>query len=440
MDTSLAGTCQTWDGMMASCLLLFPVRLVPVSGNRWWRFDGGPVDRSRFDAARDETADLFLRLSREHSSLPERVGLARQEKDVAARAMVADWDQSLEKVVAEAVAQYLAVDADRLEAEKSELTRPVLDRLAEVHELAARTMKDALDKVEGFYGRHGGVLADLNNLILEAERVSKSGDLLLPRIVEAEKVVRREGVQVPGFDALAREAKASVSGLETVNVDASTARQVIVEAGKAEGLVAECEEYAGRLLEQKRAVLSAAGSYGTRLRSFESKKASLEQAMSALRRNHKQQGWDDLADSDTAFQDHVGEADRAHNLMCWLIQAPMVDVEQAHRMLVDSRAAADAADRVCAAVEERLKFLADAEADPDALVVSVEREMVDAARFLRQKPVAVQQRFAFTVNSLNKRVDALKVQSGRVPASRLVDDVNRVSKDIKMMVSTIRKS
>ncbi|GAA4804874.1 hypothetical protein ACFQ0K_00115 [Nocardioides caeni] len=380
------------------------------SAPRWWR-------RSRdlaLRAAREAQADAQQAMVHLESLEVDLVELSAIDAAAAAHRaglpvtgfttpLSQDWDRLSVQTGIPAL-RFYELDAafDPGVDHEEDVARRFATDLAEV---AAR-LRDQLPQVEQFRARHASALAaaaalrdEVPGLIATVEDLQRtsgrgladagSGGLADPAALAAHN-------RATTLLGQARQSAADRRWAEA-HVRATEAREA------AENAAERVQDLGGDATRVRNGLLSVR----TRRAALATQQGRLPDVMSRLRRGYTLSAWRHVEKADQIVARDLREVDEGlPRLEALLAQRPL-DVPAASAVLADVRTSLGEAEQVLRTAIDLLERLDRVSADPGTLLGELRRRLVDARRFVAGLPGNNGARYAFTLDNLAGRTDAL---------------------------------
>ncbi|RFU19288.1 hypothetical protein [Geodermatophilus marinus] len=418
----------------------------PEPRGRWWRRGRDAAlaqARSEAAAAREAAAAAMLALDAELSGLSEDVaahedaGTARvaAQRPPAADPVVQQW-QELSTRTDAVIGRYLAAlsAADPAQDDDVVRVRTTRDALGG----SARALHEVLPLVRDFRARHAGPLGSARGARTLGPR----------RLAEAEAAVARARAALAAAGeevtdpALGRDLDAAVRAAREAGAALAAGRPVTGGAA-AERARAGAESVAARaasLPARAADVRRGAASVRTRREALGTRHARLAPVMSELRRRYTHRAWADVERAPERAAAALAEVDDALDRLAGLLAAPPLDVPAAALALEQVRGASARVDQEIASATGRLEELDAVATDPGRLLGGVERDLVDARRFLAALPEGRGERYRSTFDNLARRLRVLEteVRGHRPDWGHVVTEARSIEQGLAAMVRTAR--
>ncbi|MFJ2778455.1 MULTISPECIES: hypothetical protein [unclassified Kitasatospora] len=371
------------------------------AGGGWWGRRGGESMRADAKAARDAAQQAFYELDSTQRDVRLAVETVRAAEDGAtARRATADFEAISGRIDQVTVNYLAALDAHDLDAE----------------ELEAGAAARARHQLEDVKGQLGSAQAELNAFLERLQPVLQHAESQLMRVTPAVEQAKRsllaattalEAVRGAGLRAddlatrlaeLAPELGRLNEGAARHGVAATLQRAENVQE-RADAIAAD----AGQLPERAREIDRRVASLRTRIQALETKAATVEPALSELRRRFSTACWQDLqrvpdqvAETGRAAEQKLAEAARARDEQRWA---------DATGAIGTVRALLDTADGSVVAVNERLRQLNEVQHDPNREIERTRFALRDAQRLAMAGRQAPDPRHAGPLDAAVGRLD-----------------------------------
>jgi hypothetical protein len=204
----------------------------------------------------------------------------------------------------------------------------------------------------------------------------------------------------------------------------------------AESVTARAQALPARAADVRR----GAASVHTRGEALRTRHERLAPVMSELRRRYTHRAWADVDQAPQRAAAALAEVDGAIVRLDGLLAAPVLDVPAAAALLEQVRGAAARVDAEIRSATDRLARLDAASADPGALLGTVQRELVDARRFLAALPDGRGQRYRSTFDNLARRLQTLEteVRASRPDWGHVIAEARSIEDGLAAMIRTAR--
>ncbi|MDH6705338.1 chromosome segregation ATPase [Kitasatospora sp. MAA19] len=377
------------------------VALASAGSGGWWGRRGGEGVRADAKAARDAAQEAFYELDSTQREVQLAVETVRAAEDEAtARRVLADLE-AISGRVDQVTVNYLgALDAYNLDDEA----------------LDAGAATRARRQLEDVKGQLGSARAELNDFLQRLQPVLQRAEQQLMRVTPAVEQAKRallqasnalDAVRGAGLraDDLAARLAELAPELGLLNEGparhgvAPTLRRADEVKQRAEAIAAD----AGQLPERAREIDRRVASLRTRIQALETKAATVEPALSELRRRFSAACWQDLqrvsaqvAETGRAAERKLAEAARARDEQRWA---------DATGAIGTVRALLDTADGSVVAVNDRLRQLNEVQHDPNREVERARFALRDAQRLAMAGRSAPDPRHAAPLDEAVARLD-----------------------------------
>ncbi|MFB7615279.1 hypothetical protein [Kitasatospora sp. NPDC056181] len=370
-------------------------------GGGWWGRRGGEGVRADARAARDAAQQAFYELDSTQREVRLAVETVRAAEDgAAARQAAADFAAISGRVDQVTVNYLAALDAHDLDAE----------------ELESGAAARARHQLEDVKGQLGQALAELNGFLQRLQPSLQHAESQLMRVTPAVEQAKRallaattalESVRGAGLkaDDLAARLAELAPELGRLNEGAgrhgvaATLRRAEQVKERADAIAAD----ASHLPERAREIDRRVASLRTRIQALETKAATVEPALSELRRRFSTACWQDLqrvpdqvAETGRAAEQKLTEAARARDEQRWA---------DATGAIGTVRALLDTADGSVVAVNERLRQLNEVQHDPNREIERTRFALRDAQRLAMAGRQAPDPRHAGPLDAAVGRLD-----------------------------------
>ncbi len=390
------------------------VRVAGGGGGRggWWRRS----DNLRADAkaARDAAQEAFYELDstqREVQLAVETVRAVEDEQTV--RRTRADFQQISARVDEVTVGYLAALDAHDLEAE--ELESSTAARARQQLEQAQRQLDAARGELTGFLGRLQPLVDRAEAQLMKVTPAVEQAKRSLLGATTALESVRDAGMRA---DDLAARLAELAPELTRLNEGAGRhgVQDTLRRAEDVRRRADAVRDEAGQLPEQAREIDRRVGSLRTRIQALETRSATVEPALSELRRRYAVACWQDLQhvpaqipEAVRTAQAKLAEAVRARDEQRW---------PDATAAIGTVRALLDTAEGSVAAVTDRLRQLTEVEHDPQREIDRARFALRDAQRLAMSGRQTPDPRHAAPLDAAVGRLDRAVAQleeAGRHP-------------------------
>ncbi len=413
---------------------------------RWWRRDR-EAGRREATAARESAAAAMLELDAALADLPDAVAAAEeagagptagtggrrdQHRIPVPDSLARDWrdlSAHADAVIGDYLQALAAPDDETGDARAA--ARALTD--------AAAALRQVLEEVRRFREQYGAVLAAASRTRAAAATVVTAAADALAGARAALARAADAGLADPGAQALVDDAAAGLAGAEAALLQRRAA-DALAAADRArhaaDAAAARARDLPGRAAEVRR----GAASVRTRREALGTRHERLAGVMSELRRRYPLPAWADVERAPQRAAAGLADADAALAALTSALAAPVLDVPEAAALLARVRAAAGRVDEEVRAATGRLERLDAVRADPGALLVRVQRAVVDARRFLGGLPEERARRFRRTFEDLARRLPPLEAaaRADRPDWGAVLREAESIERGLAALVRTAR--
>ncbi|WP_308129732.1 hypothetical protein [Kitasatospora aureofaciens] len=377
------------------------VGLASAGSGGWWGRRGGEGVRADAKAARDAAQEAFYELDSTQREVQLAVETVRAAGNAAtSQRAQADFEAISGRVNQVTVNYLAALDAYDLDDEA----------------LDAGAAAQARRVLEDVRGRLGSARAELNDFLQRLQPTLQHAEQQLMRVAPAVEQAKRallaatnalDAVRAAGLRADDLAARLAELAPELARLNEGAARHgVAATLQRADGMRQRADAIAAdaaQLPERAREIDRRVASLRTRIQALETKAATVEPALSELRRRFSAACWQDLqrvpeqvAETGRAAERKLAEAARARDEQRWA---------DATAAIGTVRALLDTAEGSVVAVNERLRQLNEVQHDPNREVERARFALRDAQRLAMAGRQAPDPRHAAPLDEAVARLD-----------------------------------
>nr|WP_326847181.1 hypothetical protein [Streptomyces kaniharaensis] len=388
--------------------------LASAGSSGWWGRRGGDGVRADARAARDAAQEAFYELDSTQREVQLAVETVRAAGDGATSQRAQADFEAISGRVNQVTVNYLgALDAYDLDDET----------------LDAGAAAQARRVLEDVRGQLGSARAELNEFLQHLQPTLQHAEQQLMRVTPAVEQAKRallaasnelDAVRAAGLRADDLAARLAELAPELGRLNEGAARHgVAATLQRADSVRQRADAVAAdaaQLPERAREIDRRVGSLRTRIQALETKAATVEPALSELRRRFSAACWQDLqrvpeqvAETGRAAERKLAEASRARDEQRWA---------DATGAIGTVRSLLDTADGSVVAVNERLRQLNEVQHDPNREVERARFALRDAQRLAMAGRQAPDPRHAAPLDEAVARLDravAVLEAAGRHP-------------------------
>ncbi|MFJ2578707.1 hypothetical protein [Kitasatospora aureofaciens] len=377
------------------------VGLASAGSGGWWGRRGGEGVRADAKAARDAAQEAFYELDSTQREVQLAVETVRAAGNAAtSQRAQADFEAISGRVNQVTVNYLAALDAYDLDDEA----------------LDAGAAAQARRVLEDVRGRLGSARAELNDFLQRLQPTLQHAEQQLMRVAPAVEQAKRallaatnalDAVRAAGLRADDLAARLAELAPELARLNEGAARHgVAATLQRTDGMRQRADAIAAdaaQLPERAREIDRRVASLRTRIQALETKAATVEPALSELRRRFSAACWQDLqrvpeqvAETGRAAERKLAEAARARDEQRWA---------DATAAIGTVRALLDTAEGSVVAVNERLRQLNEVQHDPNREVERARFALRDAQRLAMAGRQAPDPRHAAPLDEAVARLD-----------------------------------
>jgi len=312
------------------------------------------------------------------------------------------------------------------------------------YDAARRELDETTRKLDAVHDELNAFAASLAPLLAHAEtalaQLPPAVDRARRAAADAQRALadtERVGLGSPKLTTRADELRADLVELDR-GPAALGIPGTLTLAERIEATAADLRSEAERLPRQREEVTNRLSSLRTRTQALESRLATVDPALSRLRRDYTQSCWNDLEQVPAKVRASLGVAHA--RLEEAAAAAGRGEYTDAVSRLATARATLKGADEAMATVHDRLHALEEVARDPEAEVQRTRFALRDAQRLALGGRANAEERYARRLDALVYRLEAIEAEAAQPRPDwwRFLSETRAIRAEVAETVQTIR--